>query len=279
MPQATVQVTVCGTNEKIEGAKLTDGISNSGNTNSAGEVTVSFPYNDYVMTLEAGGFQSVQVYLSETLGGPLPECLSRPTSGGGTSKECFISTAAYGSPVAPELQFQHVLRDSILLQTQWGRDWWAHWDGYYSRISPGIAGEMDADPVLRDLVRWGVVQPWVQYMTLVVKQPDWSQVDLERLDPQLREFLTELKAGMDGWLGEIGLPETLSGVSAEEAVRELDVILKFGSGGIGSAYLKELKSKGELPLSAPPDELERFRALLEFHGHDAEVIDTILGPA
>src|SRR5580658_65356 len=108
MPQVTVRVTICGTNTPIPGATMSDGSSVTPATNSAGEVTVSFPYDDYVVVLSGpagSGYQSVQIYLSATAGGPLPECLSQ--SGGGpvaTSTDgCFIVTATTGSDASEQI--------------------------------------------------------------------------------------------------------------------------------------------------------------------------------
>jgi hypothetical protein len=79
---------------------------------------------------------------------------------------CFIATAAYGSAMAPEVQFLREIRDNVLRQTNWGRNFFDDYWQYYYRISPAIADEMGRDPVLRQTIRWSIVEPWTYYMKL-----------------------------------------------------------------------------------------------------------------
>lgn len=62
---------------------------------------------------------------------------------------CFIATAAYGTPMAAEIDTLRVIRDSYLLSNPLGA---AFVDGYY-RVSPAIADVVAQSPVLAAVVR------------------------------------------------------------------------------------------------------------------------------
>jgi hypothetical protein len=75
-----------------------------------------------------------------------------------TGIQCFIATAAYGSPMAPELDVLRAYRDEVLSQSALGRTFT---EGYY-QMSPPIARFIANKPTLRALVR-GILRPvlWV----------------------------------------------------------------------------------------------------------------------
>jgi archaellum component FlaG (FlaF/FlaG flagellin family) len=81
------------------------------------------------------------------------------TTGGG----CFIATAAYGTPMAEEIQILREFRDSYLLTNPLGR---AFVDVYYS-TSPPIAEFIAEHPHLKVIVRAGLV-PIVAMSTVLV---------------------------------------------------------------------------------------------------------------
>jgi hypothetical protein len=81
------------------------------------------------------------------------------TSGGG----CFIATAAYGTPMATEIQVLREFRDKCLLTNAAGR---AFVDFYY-RVSPPIADFITGHPGLKPVVRAGLA-PIVAMSTLAI---------------------------------------------------------------------------------------------------------------
>jgi hypothetical protein len=76
---------------------------------------------------------------------------------------CFIATAAYGTPMAEEIQILRQFRDEYLLTNPLGQ---ALVDLYY-RVSPPIAEFITERPSLKAIVRVGLV-PAVAISTLAV---------------------------------------------------------------------------------------------------------------
>jgi hypothetical protein len=76
---------------------------------------------------------------------------------------CFIATAAYGTPMAEEVQILREFRDKYLLTNPLGR---AFVDFYY-RVSPPIAEFITEHPSLKPIVRAGLL-PAVAMSTVVV---------------------------------------------------------------------------------------------------------------
>lgn len=90
---------------------------------------------------------------------------------GGGLPTCFIATAAYGSPLAGDLDTFRSFRDAVLLKTAVGA---AAVDLYYT-VSPSIADQVAAHPALAALVRmvltpiaWGLESPVLAALALVL---------------------------------------------------------------------------------------------------------------
>jgi hypothetical protein len=79
------------------------------------------------------------------------------------SNYCFIATAAYGTPMAEEIQILREFRDGYLLTNPAGQ---ALVDLYY-RVSPPVAEFITAHPSLKSIVRAGLL-PAVAMSTVVV---------------------------------------------------------------------------------------------------------------
>ena len=65
--------------------------------------------------------------------------------GGGGGGGCFIATAAYGSPMEPEVDLLRAYRDSYLIHRGWGR---ALMKAYYT-LSPAPADFIARHPLLK----------------------------------------------------------------------------------------------------------------------------------
>jgi hypothetical protein len=82
----------------------------------------------------------------------------------GLTRWCFIATAAYGTPMAGEVQILREFRDEYLLTNPPGR---AFVDFYY-RVSPPMAEFITEHPSLKPIVRVGLA-PAVVISTVAVK--------------------------------------------------------------------------------------------------------------
>jgi hypothetical protein len=83
-------------------------------------------------------------------------------SGGGN---CFIATAAFGSPLAPEVMVLRRFRDRHLLTNTVGRAF----VGVYYASSPPIAEFIRAHQTARAIVR-----SWISFAIFLVKYPSWT---------------------------------------------------------------------------------------------------------
>jgi lysophospholipase L1-like esterase len=85
--------------------------------------------------------------------------------GGGSSGPCFIATAAYGSPMAPEIDVLRAFRDTFLITNEIGE---ALVNIYY-RYSPPLANVISSHDYLRTMVRWCLYPfVWLSWLTLKI---------------------------------------------------------------------------------------------------------------
>jgi len=81
----------------------------------------------------------------------------------GAGSRCFIATAAYGTPMAEEIEILREFRDEYLLTSPVGQ---ALVDFYY-RVSPPVAEFITEHPSLKPIVRAGLL-PAVAMSTIAV---------------------------------------------------------------------------------------------------------------
>jgi hypothetical protein len=78
------------------------------------------------------------------------------------SSGCFIATSAYGTDTAQQLDVLRAYRDQVLLKDPLG----ARFVSLYYKVSPPLANYIAEHPVLRTVVREGLVNPIVSLTTL-----------------------------------------------------------------------------------------------------------------
>ena len=79
---------------------------------------------------------------------------------GNSSGGCFIATAAYGSPLAEEIDVLRNWRDDYLLQSELGRIFVA----IYYNLSPPIANHVRVSKVKSQITR-KIIEPFVKILS------------------------------------------------------------------------------------------------------------------
>ena len=92
------------------------------------------------------------------------------SNGGG----CLIATAAFGSELAPQVQFLREIRDNTVLQTQSGTSFMAGFNQFYYSFSPAIADYERENPVFKEAVKI-TLTPLLASMTLL----QYADIDSE----------------------------------------------------------------------------------------------------
>ena len=79
---------------------------------------------------------------------PVPEPLPPARIGG-----CLIATAAFGSEMAPQVQFLRELRDNTVLQTESGSAFMTGFNQFYYSFSPAVADYERENPAFKETVK------------------------------------------------------------------------------------------------------------------------------
>ena len=96
---------------------------------------------------------------------------SESTEGGG----CLIATAAYGSEMAPQVQFLREIRDNTVLQTQSGISFMTAFNQFYYSFSPAVADYERENPVFKEVVKVGLT-PLLTSLTIL----NYVDIDTEQ---------------------------------------------------------------------------------------------------
>ena len=90
---------------------------------------------------------------------------------------CLIATAAYGSELAPQVQFLREIRDSTLLSTASGASFMTGFNQVYYSFSPAIADLERENPIFRDMVR-AAITPAMYTMNIMKLADPGSEVSV-----------------------------------------------------------------------------------------------------
>ncbi len=96
---------------------------------------------------------------------------SQSSEGGG----CLIATAAYGSEMAPQVQFLREIRDNTVLQTQSGTSFMTAFNTFYYTFSPAVADYERENPVFKEAVKVGLT-PLLTSLTIL----NYVDIDTEQ---------------------------------------------------------------------------------------------------
>jgi len=99
--------------------------------------------------------------LEETMQETSQETSSSEGGGG-----CLIATAAFGSEMAPQVQFLRELRDNTVLQTQSGTSFMTGFNQFYYSFSPAVADLERENPIFKEAVKL-TLTPLLTSLTLL----------------------------------------------------------------------------------------------------------------
>jgi hypothetical protein len=116
-----------------------------------------------------GTASSVSKQQLEIRSTPIGEELPPAMTGG-----CLIATAAFGSEMAPQVQFLRELRDNTVLQTESGASFMSGFNQFYYSFSPAIADYERQNPVFKEVVKI-TLTPLLMSLTLL----QYADIDSE----------------------------------------------------------------------------------------------------
>ena len=94
-----------------------------------------------------------------------------PTPGGGG---CLIATAAYGSELAPQVQFLREIRDNTVMSTESGASFMTGFNQLYYVFSPTIADMERENPMFQQVVR-AFITPMISTLSIMTLAEDGSE--------------------------------------------------------------------------------------------------------
>ncbi len=98
------------------------------------------------------------------------KCVAEQKEGGG----CLIATAAFGSEMAPQVQFLREIRDNTVMSTQSGTAFMTGFNQFYYSFSPYVADYERENPIFKEAVKI-TLTPMLTSLTLL----NYVQVDTE----------------------------------------------------------------------------------------------------
>jgi len=88
------------------------------------------------------------------------------------SVRCFIATAAYGSPLAPQVTFLRCVRDKNLRKSKLGSLSVDRFEWIYYKFSPHVAKIMCQYPLFKRIMRRFIVTPIIYFLMSIFKPSD-----------------------------------------------------------------------------------------------------------
>ncbi|RMW38377.1 MAG: hypothetical protein EA446_05285 [Nitrosopumilus sp.] len=95
------------------------------------------------------------------------------SSGGG----CLIATAAYGTELAPQVQFLREIRDNTVMSTASGASFMTGFNQLYYSFSPTIADWERENPMFQEVVR-AFITPMISTLSIMTLAEDGSEVEV-----------------------------------------------------------------------------------------------------
>ena len=90
---------------------------------------------------------------------------------------CLIATAAYGTELAPQVQFLREIRDNTVMSTASGTAFMTGFNQLYYSFSPTIADMERENPMFQEIVR-AFITPMVSTLSIMTLAEDGSEVEV-----------------------------------------------------------------------------------------------------
>jgi hypothetical protein len=100
--------------------------------------------------------------------------IEEPTKKGGG---CLIATAAFGTELAPQVQFLREIRDNTVMSTASGASFMTGFNQLYYSFSPTIADMERANPMFQEVVR-AFITPMISSLSIMTLADSGSEVEV-----------------------------------------------------------------------------------------------------
>ena len=97
--------------------------------------------------------------------------------GNGNGGTCLIATAAYGSELAPQVQFLREIRDNTVMSTASGSAFMTGFNQLYYSFSPTIADMERENPVFQEAVR-AFITPMISSLSIMTLADPGSEIEV-----------------------------------------------------------------------------------------------------
>ena len=165
-----------GTSASWMGNIFDSGLLEPGQSYTTPELEVGeYPYFDMIHPWMTGLIVVEETHTEEAVEethddlSTLEETMQETTQETSSSEEgggCLIATAAFGSEMAPQVQFLRELRDNTVLQTQSGSSFMTGFNQFYYSFSPAVADLERENPAFKETVKLALT-PLLTSLTLL----------------------------------------------------------------------------------------------------------------
>ena len=119
------------------------------------EMTIYDDEKNYTLSLTTDNLTELQKYYNYVLVAARTFQILETTNSqeGSEGGGCLIATAAYGSEMAPQVQFLREIRDGKIMATQSGTAFMTGFNQFYYSFSPAVADYERENPVFKESVK------------------------------------------------------------------------------------------------------------------------------
>ena len=127
---------------------------------------------DIVANSQQGG-KTISETKIITQSSSVPSNSEKSSDGGG----CLIATAAYGTEMAPQVQFLREIRDNTVMSTASGTSFMTGFNQLYYSFSPTIADMERENPMFQEAVR-AFITPMISTLSIMTLADNGSEIEI-----------------------------------------------------------------------------------------------------